>query len=142
MFPEASYLSALGKAVYSVAYTEWLVIDVARRLDEDIDLAAVSRCTMGPIAGRFTAAIEQSEIEPDVKRQLSAIAVEWSALVDPRNDVIHAHPATDEQDWTRLYRWHPEAEARFITDEELASVAEKAIDIAQRLAPLRDHLPE
>ncbi|MCA1696485.1 MAG: hypothetical protein LC749_18160, partial [Actinobacteria bacterium] len=58
----------------------------------------------------------------------------------PRNDVAHARPATAEDGSQRLYRWAPGVTARFITEDVLADLSTRALEVSSRLSPLRDQL--
>jgi hypothetical protein len=142
--PEETYLAALGRAVYSIAYTEWLVVEVAQSLDTSLTLDWLAGRTSGTIAAKFRAAVELSSLAADgaLRAALESIADDWLEIIGPRNDVVHARPATAEDGAQRLFRWAPGvgAEARFITVDVLADLSARALEIGARLAPLRGQL--
>jgi thioester reductase-like protein len=141
VLPEEEYLAGVGRAVYCVAYTEWLVIEVVRRLDPNASIARLAGRTTGQIADHFATAVEHAPIAVALQANLRPIAADWKQLVSLRNDVVHARPATDPQGRQRLYRWAPKANSRFVTEAVLADLSAKALEISARLSPLRGQLP-
>jgi|ERR1044071_1826334 hypothetical protein len=105
------YIARLGAAVYAFAYTEWLMFEVVRLADPTISIAKL-------------VAMHASEIAPALRRGLrkrgiaSDIPDRWAGVVQSRHDIVHAHPATDEVEGQRLYRWRP-GRAHFVSNERL-----------------------
>lgn len=141
VMPEDAYLAAIGRATYSIAYAEWLVIEVARYLDSSLTVGWLAKRTTGTIATRFKAAVYAGSIpNAELRTTLETIADDWHSLVGPRNDFAHARPATAGDGSQRLYRWAPGVTPRLITEDFLADLSARALAIASRLAPLRDQL--
>jgi hypothetical protein len=107
-FPhDPEYTALLGAAVYAFAYTEWLLMEILRRLEPDDTQASLAVLTSGQVAGRLRSALER--VPPEEERE---IGKRFASLVERRNDMIHAHPATAADGAQRLNRWAPH-KARF-----------------------------
>jgi hypothetical protein len=93
------YCSLLGRAVYSFAYYEWIVIHTIEHfapgyLREYID-AANRPYTSGAVANRFIKTInEGATVGRDISKALNNEADRFKRLVQVRNRLIHAHPYT------------------------------------------------
>jgi len=93
------YCSLLGRAVYSFAYYEWIVIYTIEHftpgyLREYID-AANRPHTSGTVANRFIKTInEHAAVGRDISEALNYEADRFKRLVQVRNRLIHAHPYT------------------------------------------------
>lgn len=105
--PDDCYLSLLGRAAYTWAYTEWGLI-YAVRWATGQDLTGLAGQTGGGIVGAFADMVkaQQGAVPPDVFRAAAEGCDQLVQLNRRRNDILHGRPATidDEQ---RLYRWAP-----------------------------------
>lgn len=143
MMPEDAYLAAVGRAVYTVAYVEWLAIEVVTRLDQ--------RRTLEELASRGTGAIAKAlhrsgrrAATTQLQREIEECAVEFDRIADRRNDVVHARPATAADGSQRLVRWAPRARraaSGFIDEDRLERLVTDALELNRRLNTIRNELP-
>lgn len=137
-FPhDPRYVTRLGAAVYAFAYLEWLLVDIIRLLDADITADWISRRTSGQLADKLVALIAKASL-PDEAHP--SIGTRFEELVDERNLIVHAHPATvDGQQ--RLTRWSPQ-HGRFgaVTDDELDRFIRAAEQLNRDANTTRRHL--
>jgi len=87
-----SYASLLGKAVYVFAYYEWTIIYIIEKLEPGF-VTRYSRgkpMTSGVVSKKFENVINPL---PNTPQDLLDCHTKFSALVDRRNTLIHAHPA-------------------------------------------------
>ncbi|MFN2346916.1 MAG: hypothetical protein ABR616_14530 [Dermatophilaceae bacterium] len=104
--PDDPYLSLLGRAAYTWAYTEWVLI-YAVRWATGHDLSDLAGKTGGRIVGAFSDIVQAQEAAPlGVHRAAVEGSDRLSRLNDGRNDILHARPATIEGE-QRLNRWAP-----------------------------------
>lgn len=96
MEPEDDYLVALGRAHYLWGYLEWSIVHILDKWDE-VSPAGLAHKSGGQIAGAF-----RSTVEDHPERQ--ALSAAFDVLVERRNDIAHARPATLAEG-QRLYRW-------------------------------------
>jgi hypothetical protein len=116
---DGGYATLLGRFIYSVSYLECLVLgDLPRlpALPDELDAAKLA----GKTTTEIGIAIEKHLAgvgDADVQRWLRAAAHSLQEVGPPRNDALHARPAT----WAgrqRLLRWRGPAQPTFpITDE-------------------------
>jgi hypothetical protein len=126
------YLALIGGAVYVFASVEWVVIEICRLLDPEFTHEAASAMMSGPIAARLRDALAALPGEPD-----RGFGSRYSELVDRRNDLIHAHPATAPDGSQVLHRWAPR-KRRF---ESLTSEwVQRFIDDVERMSSDADAL--
>lgn len=108
---DREYVARLGAAVYAFAYTEWLIFELVQLADQTTRISHLI-------------AMPAREVAPALRRGLgdrglaSDIPDRWEELVQARHDIIHAHPATDEVDRQKLYRWRS-GRAHFVSSERL-----------------------
>lgn len=138
MMPEDEYLRRLGRAVYAVAYLEWLVFEVIRLLNPAIGLADLAKLPGGQIVKHLRKAAANC-IDPETKAELSQLCHEFGLLYRDRNDIVHARPATTGTGEQRLYRWAPGAEkqAGFIDDARLDVLVDGSLNLARKLDSIR-----
>lgn len=131
MWPEDEYLSALGRAVYAYSYLEWSVICAVR--SSGIPTERLAPLTATALAGRFhkfTVSIAEPEL-----------ADEFGALVERRDDLLHAHPVSDEDGDQRLARWvvfKTGQKAFHITPEWLHAFERDCLALSRRVRALYD----
>jgi hypothetical protein len=99
---DPEYTALLGAAVYAFAYTEWMLMEILRSLEPDATHASLAELTSGQVAAQLRTAIEKLPQEEGRE-----IGKRFAALVERRNDMIHAHPATAADGAQRLSRWAP-----------------------------------
>jgi len=141
MYPEDEYLTLLGRALYAVNYCEYLAIEVTCWLDNTRDFASLAGSEGGGIANALKAAVRLAG--SSVPTEAADIANDFGHLVDDRNDVIHARPATDDEGRQRLFRWaptRPRAQTQTVTEDVLNALADASLAIYGRLGKLRKHL--
>jgi hypothetical protein len=142
-FPCESYMRALAEALYAVSYVESMLLGDLPRLSTSIDSLSVeglSRQTMGAVASSVRQAISRAST-PGEAAWLAAAADALESVVDLRNRVVHAHPATvDGQQM--LYRWATAKgtkphEAHAITETDLVALRDLAYEQVRRLNAVR-----
>lgn len=100
---EDGYVAALGRAVYVFSYLEWAAIWTGEVLQPGfIDVA--QKNTAGRTAQDLIAIINASGRDPQLIRELLDTAEAFKALVESRNDLIHATPHTAADGEQRLLR--------------------------------------
>lgn len=108
--PEESYLALLGRAAYTWAYTEWVLIYAVRWATGD-DISGLAGMTGGHIVGASSDMVQGQQAAPyDVHRAAVEGSDPLKRLNDRRNDILHARPATIDGE-QRLNRWAPTQEA-------------------------------
>ena len=86
---------ALGRAVYQLNGLEWLVIEVARRLDPTTKIDVLAGMTSMRIAEQLSSKVRHATgLMDDQISELQHLAAEYAQLPDIRNNVAHARPAT------------------------------------------------
>ena len=117
---EGPYFTATGLAIYCFASMEWNAVYCGEKLKADY-ASTVARKTAGKIADDikgFAGLIA----DQGKRARYQAAADEFKRLVDRRNDLVHANPATVGSD-QRLVRhgtpWQP-SEIDDLADEFMA----------------------
>lgn len=103
--PDRAYLELLGRAAYTWAYTEWVLIYVIKWATNE-DLAALVGGTGGWIVRRFRKVVHDPVWAGYAADSARTGADELLRLNDRRNDVLHARPATVDGE-QQLHRWDP-----------------------------------
>lgn len=103
--PDRDYLELLGRAAYTWAYTEWMLLYVIKWATEE-DLAALVGGTGGRIVRRFHKVVNDPRRVGHAVDTARAGADELLRLNHRRNDILHARPATVEGE-QQLHRWDP-----------------------------------
>lgn len=104
--PDESYLDLLGRAAYTWAYTEWVLIYAVRWATGN-DISGLAGKPGGHIVGAFADMVQGQTAAPsDVHRAALEGSDRLSRLNDRRNDIFHARPATIDGE-QRLNRWAP-----------------------------------
>jgi hypothetical protein len=105
---DAAYLTAIGIATYCFALMEWNAVYCGQKLSPGY-VSTVARKTAGTI-GRDISGFDQLVTDQVKQARYRAAAAEFVRLVDRRNDLVHANPATVGSD-QRLVRhgtpWQP-----------------------------------
>lgn len=130
---DATYLTALGRAAYCFAYMEWAAVYCGEKLNSGY-VGTVAIKTAGEIARDIAGSVS---LIPDTSKQARCRTAvnEFRRLVDRRNDLVHANPATvgSEQ---RLVRhgapWQP---------TEIDDLADDFAACAIELNDLHHHVP-
>jgi hypothetical protein len=110
---EDDYLLVLGRAAYTFAYMEWLMIELAHRLG-DKTIEALARMSARSIGSALTAAARK----PGAPTGFADVVTEYKRLGNRRNAILHAHPATSPEEGQRLYRYQPR-DPHFLTTAAL-----------------------
>jgi hypothetical protein len=134
---DPDYTALLGEAVYVFAYAEWLLLEIIRLRDATATHDDLARMMSGEVARRLREAL--SSVPPDRER---GIAAQFAELVQLRNDMIHAHPATAHDGSQRLYRWAPDKQrfgfvSRGILEQFIADVEDLNSDASALRAYLK-----
>jgi hypothetical protein len=102
--PDDSYLTLLGRAAYTWAYTEWVLIYCVPWATGH-DLSGLAGKTGGRIIGAFADVVKaQTAIPSDIHRAAEEGSDLLAQLNHRRNGILHAGPATVD-DGQRLHRW-------------------------------------
>ena len=105
-FPSESYMRALAETLYAVSYLEWAIPGDLPRLSQPtpwLSVEDLSRMTMGGVATKVRSAASASA-DPEGSAWLVAAADALEEVVEPRNQIVHSHPATVDGAQV-LYRW-------------------------------------
>jgi hypothetical protein len=144
-WPTKEYMRSLAEAVYAVASLEGFILGDLPRLSSppsDLERGSLSTLTLGVVAGRYQTAADETT-DPAEKAWLEACAA-LLEVVEPRNQTIHAHPATIDEE-QMLCRWaaattRKQALSKRSLGPTLTHLTELATDHSTRLYGLR--LPE
>jgi hypothetical protein len=143
MFPEDDYLARIGRALYANNYLEWLIIEVIGLLGSTKSTASLASMQGGNLLRALQQSIGLSSI-PDaaLRQRLEDLARDYDLLIDERNDIAHARPATTPDDLPRLYRWAPKRtdNTAFISEVQLEGFVERALDLNRRFDEARQTL--
>lgn len=141
--PPVSDMRALAEAIYVVSYVEWGILDDLPRLTNppaDLSIEGLSRSTMGHVAAAVRRASSGATNGAE-SAWLGAAADALEAVVDRRNRVVHAHPATIA-DSQMLFRWATATptkphEAEAITQRDLEALRDLAYVHLRRVKSVR-----
>lgn len=135
-------ICVLAVAMYAVSYLEWALLgDLPRLADppQELSIEGLSRSSMGQVA----AAVRRGSSPADFAERawLEAAADALAEVVERRNQVVHAHPATVDGE-QMLYRWATLTqtkphEAEAITHQDLEAFRELAYEHLRRMNALR-----
>lgn len=142
-FPHDGYMRLLAEALYAVAYLEWAVLGDLPRLSDpppELSVEGLSRLPMGPVAGAVRHAARRAS-DSGERAWLEAAADAMEAVVENRNRVVHAHPAS-LGDAQMLFRWAAATatkpqEAHAITTEHLENLRDLAYEHLGRINAAR-----
>jgi hypothetical protein len=142
-FATDTYMRALAEANYAVAYLEWAILGDLDRLTNPppgLNVASLSLSTLGGVAREVKAAA-LAATDPEERAWLNAAADALVEGVEPRNQIIHAHPATVDGEQV-LHRWATatstkQHEAKTFTEEDLTALAQLATDHVRKLSAVR-----
>ena len=128
--PEPAYLESIGWALYSFQALEWRVVHILK--DHGHDIAKTSSKMAGQIAKGFQAAWKSDP-------RGTELSDAFAALVQRRNDLAHARPATmDGEDRNqRLYRWEivrSPKKAEWVDDHWLDTFAGDVAKLSQEIS--------
>lgn len=115
---DRDYVARLGAAVYAFAYLEWRLLTIIRMLDPAMGHRETEWRTSGQVAHALRAALATADIPQELEQ---GIGERFAALVEIRNDIIHAHPATHPEQGQRLDTWAPRRRRFGWVDDELLS---------------------
>jgi hypothetical protein len=136
-------MRAIAEAMYAVSYLEWALLgDLPRLTDppQELSIEGLSRSSMGQVAAAVrrgaTSATDSAE-----RAWLDAAADALAEVVERRNQVVHAHPATVGGEQV-LYRWATGTqtkphEAEAITRRDLEALRDLAYEHLRRMNALR-----
>lgn len=104
---DPEYLRAIGQATFSFCYLEWQVIWVAQKLDPAFQISNTNELTAGRIAVEFKKAVisNTQTLDIAVYQRLESAYKSFFELVGMRNDLLHAHPFTSQDNAQRLGRY-------------------------------------
>jgi hypothetical protein len=126
-------MQAFAEAMYAVSYLEWALLGDLPKLTNEIPgftIEGLSRKTLGAVAKETRKAMDAA-VDSAEKAWLSAATDALEAVVEPRNGVIHAHPATSASGEQTLHRW---AAAEGKTPHESEEVTEAKLRELKELA--------
>lgn len=140
--PGIDYLAMLGRAAYTWAYTEWMLLYVIKWGSQQ-DLADHVGGTGGKIVNSFKAVVDANNSAPlaDLVSARRA-AAELLKLNDRRNDILHARPATIAGQQV-LLRWapkSPKASEGPIHTADLERFVRELEAARDSISPLFEHL--
>jgi hypothetical protein len=142
--PSPEYARKLGDTLYQMAGLEWLAIEVIRRLDPSASIDMLASLTARGIAEQLTSKVSLADGLNDAQRvELAAIAEDYANLPSPRNDTVHARPATTPDGQQQLYRWAPTKSefVGFIDEAFLDQLLGDIDEVGRRLDAARSWLP-
>lgn len=136
-------MRALAEALYAVSYLEWALLGDLPRLSQPppgLSVEDLSRMTMGGVATKVRSAASASADTAE-SAWLVAAADALEEVVEPRNQIVHSHPATVDGDQV-LYRWASATptkphEAQDITLADLNRLRDLAYAHLQRMNAVR-----
>ena len=142
-FPNEPYMRALAEALYAVSYLEWALLGDLSRLSRPppgLSIEDLSRTMMGRVAGKVRSAASASA-DPAESAWLAAAADAIEEVVEPRNQIVHSHPATVDGDQV-LHRWAAATatkphEAQDITLADLNRLRDLAYEHLQKMNAVR-----
>jgi hypothetical protein len=126
-------------AVYVFAYTEWRLVYLINALDPSKTVRVLAEQWSKQIATALRVALAAAEL-PEPLRALE-VGNRWSDLLDVRNDIIHAHPATDRESGQRLHRWAPtQGRVAWVSTERLSAFIRDVEGVSRDANTIRVHL--
>ncbi len=141
-FPTDSYMRALAEAVYSVAHLEQLLLGDIPKLKHAPELtpSTLSGESLGDLAKALRKAASRSTDDRE-KKWLDVAASAVVDVLEPRNAIVHAHPATVDDEHL-LFRWklsksRKPIDVRPVTIKELIALRTLAEDHVRRIGKLR-----
>lgn len=140
-YPDDGYLLKIGRLAYAVTYLEGMVLfdlpGTGTQLPTAITLAELGGKPTGVIAGRLRDHAPQLA-DPALREYLVAASDALAAVATIRNAVLHARPATiDEQQQRRLNRAHA-GEQFVITDAWLDAKAAEILQYVRTVSDVRE----
>ncbi|MHB8433251.1 MAG: hypothetical protein ACYDCA_06580 [Candidatus Tyrphobacter sp.] len=109
------YLRAIGRAVYNFASLEWNIICIGRRLKAGFDTEQ-SASTAGQTARAFLKLRDEIPmLDAEFSSKLRELGETFGKLTSVRDDLLHAHPATDSTGQQVLHRWRVKGRTRIRT---------------------------
>jgi hypothetical protein len=140
-YPDDGYLLKIGRLAYAVTYLEGMVLfdlpGTGRQLPTAVTLAELGGKPTGVIAGRLRNNAPQLA-DPALREYLVAAGDALAAVATIRNAVLHARPATiDEQQ--RLNRAHA-GEQFVITDVWLDAKTAEIEQYVRTVSDVRERL--
>jgi hypothetical protein len=91
----ARYIEALGRAVYNFALLEYAVVHTAERIERGyLNKYTAERKTAGLVACDFAKIIAMAAQGHPAAGKLTEISSTFAELVERRNKLLHANPAT------------------------------------------------
>lgn len=139
MYPEDSYLTKLGKAIYAMNYLEWIIIEVILLLKSSKSIDQLAGMDGGQLNNELHKVISGNI---DYKERAMPLAEQHLEIIRKRNDIAHARPATTLKNRQQLYRWAPTktTRAQFITEEELEAFTISAEELDRKFDHLRQKI--
>jgi hypothetical protein len=91
----ARYIEVLGRAVYNFALLEYAVVHTAERIERGyLNKYTAERKTAGMVACDFAKIIARAAQGHRAAGKLTEISSTFAELVERRNKLLHANPAT------------------------------------------------
>ncbi len=95
MSKDPDYLESLGRAIYRWAQMEWAIVYLTKEIHpEGRAVQRSATMTAGHIARRLRSALDETNVSDAAFSDAKSIANEYEALLQRRNDIVHAQPAT------------------------------------------------
>ena len=108
--PPEDYVYNTGLIVYSIGYLEWQLLgDLCGKNDipNEYKIENLSKKPTGAIANLFTDEnLLNQVLDTNLKSRIRQFGEKLKSIVEKRNHIIHAHPATIEGE-QRFFRWTP-----------------------------------
>jgi len=134
---DADYVARLGMAVYAFAYTEWLIIYLVTWLEPSRSVRELGQEWSRQIGRALQEALAKADL-PASLRDLN-LGDRWLEVLESRNDIIHAHPATDKLAGQRLHRTAP-GRVHWVSSARLTAFVRDVEQINRDANAIRRHL--
>ena len=127
---DGGYVAQVGQATYAYSYLEWQIVSIGQKIAPGFGYDMAKKAA-GKIAVKLDDELAAFSGDVSLKADLQAVTQRLKTIVDRRNDLFHAHPATLKgqqrlQRWTptRVFNWEPDDIVMFVHEiEELADEA-------------------
>ena len=136
--PDSEYLAALGWAAYCYLGLEWRVVYILHWSDPSKPVAELCSLTGGHLARSLGDLWTKDPSHAELAKR-------FGDLVDRRNDMAHAHPATqsDPEPAQRLFRHEtkrPRRKVEWIDGAWLSGFTEDVQALSRDLEPVRNEI--
>ncbi|WP_318510328.1 hypothetical protein [Photobacterium leiognathi] len=127
---EKDYVQAIGLAAYTFARLEWQVVWCMEKIKPDsIHKVVDKEMTAGTIAKKFID-VTRNMAKSNEREQLKELAIEFMALVQVRNNIMHGKPCTSPNNEQRL------SGKEIIEIEDLENAADSFVECSCKLNAL------